>query len=521
MIRLLSLILLALMTLSPIDAYITAAKAAGNPPDQIERFIRAGIVLQPRQLDASAAARSCDAEGGPVEIGYGGARGGGKSHWGMAQVGADDCQRFPGLKVLVLRKVGKALKEGVTDMLRRIFVGLEYTWSPSNNTVFFPNGSRMILGHFQKESDIDAYLGLEYDLILIEEATTLSASKRRAILTCLRTSKEGWRPRCYSTTNPGGVGHVWYKSEIVDPHRAGLGYNPWHAQQGRTRYIPATVDDNRFVNSEYEGQLQSLTGWQLRAWRYGDWDIAAGQYFTNFRRDIHVVAPFAIPANWRVWASLDYGYQHYTVAYLLAEGDGVIYLAAEHAERRMLVPSHAADIHAMLARWGVPYSRLAKFVAGHDVFSEREGDTIARQYKAKGIRLKPANIDRVNGWGTMLDRLGDPERGIAPRLKIFDTCPRLIECIPALQHNPSNPEDVLKWDTDEDGVGGDDPADAARYGVMEGTKPRSESRSIDWHGAGPSHTPTAVARGHRPPPTRAELLPSTDDDAIERMLDEA
>jgi phage terminase large subunit len=227
-----------------LDAYITAAKQASCPPDQIGNFLRAGVVLQPRQLEASAAARLCDAPGGPVEIGYGGARGGGKSHWGMAQVGADDCQRYPGLKVLVLRKVGKALREGVVDLLARVLGGIPYRWVASEQTVFFPNGSRMLLGHFQKESDIDAYLGLEYDVILIEEATTLSSSKRRAILTCLRTSKPNWRPRCYSTTNPGGLGHAWYKATIVDPHRTKAQITPLMQQTGRTRYVPATVDDN-------------------------------------------------------------------------------------------------------------------------------------------------------------------------------------------------------------------------------------------------------------------------------------
>jgi phage terminase large subunit len=46
-----------------------------------------------------AAARLCDKEAkpdGPTAIGYGGARGGGKSHWLLAQMGADDCQRVPG-----------------------------------------------------------------------------------------------------------------------------------------------------------------------------------------------------------------------------------------------------------------------------------------------------------------------------------------------------------------------------------------------------------------------------------------
>jgi hypothetical protein len=69
----------------------------------------------------------------------------------------------------------------------------------------------------------------------------------------------------------------------------------------------------------------------------------------------------------------------------------------------------------------------------------------------------------------MLDLLGDPgrpENPIPARLKITRDCERLIERIPALQHNPNKPEDVLKWDVDEEGAGGDDPADAARYGLM-------------------------------------------------------
>src|SRR6187397_1567591 len=45
---------------------------------------------------------------GPTAVGYGGARGGGKSHWLVAQMGVDDCQRLPNLKCLLLRKVGKS-----------------------------------------------------------------------------------------------------------------------------------------------------------------------------------------------------------------------------------------------------------------------------------------------------------------------------------------------------------------------------------------------------------------------------
>jgi hypothetical protein len=50
-------------------------------------------------------------------------------------------------------------------------------------------------------------------------------------------------------------------------------------------------------------------------------------------------------------------------------------------------------------------------------------------------------------------------------------CARLLETLPALQRDPNRPEDVLKVDADEDGVGGDDAADALRYLVA--TKART------------------------------------------------
>jgi hypothetical protein len=80
-------------------------------------------------------------------------------------------------------------------------------------------------------------------------------------------------------------------------------------------------------------------------------------------------------------------------------------------------------------------------------------------------------MDRINGWAEILQRLGDPDAGFAPTLFIHQRCARLVECLPSLQHDPNRPEDVLKVDTDEDGVGGDDPADGLRYLVA--TKSRA------------------------------------------------
>ena len=146
----------------------------------------------------------------------------------------------------------------------------------SEGLVTFPNDSRIVIGHFRTENDVDQYLGLEYDVILVEEATTLSDTKYRALRDSNRTSKD-FRPRIYTTANPGGIGHVWYKNRFVDPFR--------NQQEADTRFIPATIEDNSVIDPDYRRKLEENTGWKLRAHRYGEWEIAAGQFLDNFRYD--------------------------------------------------------------------------------------------------------------------------------------------------------------------------------------------------------------------------------------------
>ena len=67
--------------------------------------------------------------------------------------------------------------------------------------------------------------------------------------------------------------------------------------------------------------------------------------------------------------------------------------------------------------------------------------------------------------------VGERGSGFRSRLFFHERCARLLECLPSLQHDPNRPEDVLKVDADEDGVGGDDAADCLRYLVA--TKSRA------------------------------------------------
>lgn len=481
--------------LATLATYITACAHAHIPQDILTRFLAIGYVSLPWALQFHRYALDADEAEGPTEILCGGARGPGKTFATFNQ-GVVDCLRFDGLKVLFLRQVGKQAKESIEDLRRKTLLaqGVAHTWLKQDRMIEFPNGSRIIVGNFKDESDIDKYLGLEYDVIIVEELTQLSQAKFQALRDSNRSSST-WRPRIYCTTNPGGIGHAWVMSLFITPHRTD--------SEQHTRFVPATIDDNPLINSEYRRNLESNVGWKLRAYRYGEWDIAAGQFFTNFRADTHVLTgiDLHLPVTWRWWGALDYGFHHSFVFLLGCLNDmGEVFVVDEYAVRGELVPEMVDGIGSMLERYGLcemttPTDddyykrvkrgslRLRKCVAGVDIFAKRGGETaksIAEMFGERGLPLAPAVMDRVNGWGQILQRLGKvDEEGkevIPPRLFFSPRCKRLVERLPAMVHDPDRLGDMLKVDADESGEGGDDEVDALRYLVMgiPGRKPEPQ-----------------------------------------------
>jgi len=396
------------------------------------------------------------------DIGYGGARGGGKTHCGFAQIAIDDCQKWANLSVLFLREKAGSAEESMQKLCTRILPRVPHR--PTRSVIYFPNGSTVKIGHFQYEKDINQYLSLEYDVIFIEQAEQLSQSKIEEIKTVNRTSIAGFKPRTYYTFNPGGISHNYLKNKFITPMREG--------RETTTRFVFANVSDNKKVDKFYRAKLEALTGWKRDAWLDGDWDIFAGQFFETFNYEIHVIDPKEVPdlkiPELNIWCALDYGFKHYTACYLFCEYDGIIYVIGEYAARKQLISTNCDGIKEMLASHGVILDMLSNFVAGQDVFA-RKGDTgesFADEFARHGIFLHPANVSRKAGAGKILHLLGDKKQAIEPSIKISSTCKGLIECLPAMMHNPNDPEDVLKVDTDDLGRGGDDWYDAFRYGVM-------------------------------------------------------
>jgi len=373
----------------------------------------------------------------------------------FAQITLDDCQRFPGLKALMLRKVGKALKESADDLRVKILRRTPHKYNKGTGQIEFPNGSRVLLGNYKDDTSFNALLGLEYDLIPIEEATTLEAQKYKLVNTCARTSKAGWRPRIYSNANPGGVGHSWYHRRFIRGSEDSI-------------FIPATYKDNAFLDPDYVTALENLTGWLRRAWLEGDWNVHAGTYFSNFDDSVHVVPAHNIRGKgYHFYLAVDYGFQHPTAALLLAVGGGVVYVIDEYLEAKRLTSTHSRSLDAMLSKWKLERRNIREFALGADAWQKgKDGTCVADEYEDEGWRPEPAMMARVQGAQEVLRRLGDVEASIPPSLFIFDTCPRLIEQLPQMQHDPRRLEDVLKVDVDEEGMGGDDLYDALRYGLQ-------------------------------------------------------
>lgn len=429
----------------------------GCPQEQMTRFLSAGYIPQAKGLQFHAYAREADRLGGPTDIAMGGTRGTAKSHAQFAQAVIDDLTRVDGLKFLYLRKLQKKADESFGDLRRKVLQFTPHTFKNSN--LYLPNGSFMVMGGFRSESEIDAYLGQEYDGAIIEDATVLSKSKADSIKASVRTSRDDWRPRTYHSFNPGGIGHAWAKRMFYDPWKRNA--------ETDTRFIQMQPGDNQFINPEYEPQLRKLSGWLYRAWYLGDMEISAGQFFINWDENVHVIEPRELVYDWKFWCAMDYGFTHWLVVYLFAkDGEGNIYVIDEHAERRWLASQHVPAIKAMLGRNGLNFSHLDTFVAGHDVFAQRgTTQTIAEEYQQLGIKLARADIDRINGAARILSLLGNEH--YPSQLFVFNRCRKLIDTLPLMETNPNRPEDVLKIDCNADtGEGGDDPYDTLRYGVM-------------------------------------------------------
>jgi len=470
------------MELTPnLQRCLKIAIKAGSPLNQANRFLEVGYVPLPWQWEFHAAARLADkrcqfhldnpitrkedCDCGPTEIGLGGARGPGKSHAVLSQVGLDDCQRVPNLKGLFLRQTGKASAESFDDLIDKAILGrAEYT--RSGGSIKFANGSKILLGGFKDNKDIDKYIGIEYDFIIIEELNQITEEKYDKLKGSLRTSKPNWRPRLYASFNPGGIGHSFVRETFIIPFREGT--------QFKTIFIGSTYKDNPHLNMEYTDYLESLTGDLGRAWREGDWDLFKGQVFHEFRRDKHVMSPVVPNKSFDHYLSFDWGYSlkskfasYASVVIEMKTDDGQKFnrvITYNEWQGNQINPEGWADIiykdtintYESKFKYQAGFCDPAMFNSGQDgsvSISKRMTEKWNKQHDGIWTQLKPGTRNRLSRVATMHDWLSIAPDG-RPYWMITDNCKYLIDSIPLLIYTDTkgNKDDV---DTDSNDHGYD------------------------------------------------------------------
>lgn len=402
--------------------------------------------FQPKQIEAAKAARDFRF------LFFGGAVGGGKSYflrWYAIRLLLYYASKYnaKGVRVGLFCEDYPALKERHLSKVQYEFPDWLGTLNKSEHEfVLAPRFGSGVLA-FRNLDDPSKYLSSEFAAELVDELTKNDRETFEFLMMRLR-----WPgipdTRFIAASNPGGKGHAWVKKLWLDRDFEGETFDPKDF-----KFIQSKVQDNKFLGPEYLKTLEGLPEDKRKAYLEGDWDLFKGQFFTEFRRERHVMEPFAIPNTWKRIRCLDYGQLRPSAVYWLAiDHDGRIYVYRELYETGHTYKTLAQRIGEMTPNVEkIDYTSADPAVFAKTNESARDGDEI---FYEEGVPIDPANNNRILGWDLFRDYLRND------MIKFFSTCTQAIRTIPSLVYSArGNPEDL-------DSDGDDHAADSIRYGLM-------------------------------------------------------
>ena len=408
-------------------------------------------------------------------VGYGGARGGGKS-WTVDVKAIIMAVQHPGIRQCIVRRSYPELRDNHITPLREMLPASIYSYNDQQKIITFKSGnskkSKISFKYCANDGDLNVLQGLQYDIIYIDEATQFTEYQFRAIDATVR-GVNNFPKRTYITCNPGGVGHGWVKRLFVDRNFTD-DENP-----DDYSFIQALPTDNAALmaaNPGYINQLRALPPKIRDAWLYGSWDIYFGQFFEDFvddsdhygdRKFTHVIAPFDIPSYWTIYRSFDFGYaKPFSFAWWAIDREGCLYRIREYYgctstpnEGIKISPEDmfrtARDIEQSDPNIR---GRVQGGVADPAIWDVSRGESVAEIAARNGIQFTPGDNKRLNGWMQVHNRLAFDSNGY-PMLYVFNTCRAFLRTIPLLCYDEHKPEDIDT--TQEDHV-----ADEVRYMCM-------------------------------------------------------
>ncbi len=390
------------------------------------------VELTKRQLDFVQA--------GADEVLFGGAAGGGKSY---AQVidAMVFAIRWPGSQQLILRRSMPELERTLIRTALLLYPKEIYSYNKTDRTGRFANGSTIEFGYCNAENDVYHYQSAEYDVIRFDELTHFTEYMYIYLISRVRGAN-GFPKQLKSTTNPGGIGHEWVKRRFID---SGPPDSVQDTETGSRIFLPARLIDNRFLmknDPNYRNRLKNLAEKDQRALLEGEWDLLDGRYFAEWSRDVHLIEPFEIPADWRRVFTMDYGLDMLAGYWIAVSPDARAYVYREVYEPNHIISSAAQRILAMTRE------EISVWYAPPDLWNRRQdsGKSAVEIFADNGIELTRASSSRVSGWYAMKEMLrpfADEQGRPAAGIVFFNSCVNAARCIPALVRDMANPNDCM------------------------------------------------------------------------------
>ena len=424
------------------------------------------------------------------EVLFGGAAGPGKTEClvNLATRRVD----HPNYKGIILRRTFPQLQE-IVDRCWEYYPRIGGTYRSGEKRWYFPSGATINLGHMQHEDDKYGYQGKEYHFIGLDELTQFTETQYLYLHSRCRSTDPSLPTRFRSTTNPGGIGHVWVKKRFIDRVPPEAVYRDPVTEESRV-FIPGLIEDNPtlFVNDPaYVKRLEALPEIEKLRLRHGIWDAFEGQVFVDLKLEIHACEPFDLPPEWERYCVLDWGYaKPFCVQWYAIDYDGVLYLYREWAGQKADTLDEGVRMRADQVAKGIverETEHIRNRIADPSIFHKRAqfrakealGSTIHEDFAAEGLFFTKADNERLQGKQQVHRRLrvddvldeSTGELSYQPHLQIFSDCNYFWETLPALTEDEKRPEDV---DTD----GPDHGYDCLRYMCMDRpVRPRPVART--------------------------------------------
>jgi len=225
---------------------------------------------------------------------------------------------------------------------------------------------------------------------------------------------------------------------------------------------------------QYLHTLDTLTGYLYQRLRLGQWVAPDGMFFTEWNPEVHVVDPIDLPQHWPRWTATDYGFAAPWCTLWFArdpEGERQIYCYRERYAAGLRDEEQADAIKAA----ELEGERIVARVLDPSMFnarSEANRPSIAQVYASAGLENIAVGFNnRRTGWAIV-------RRAMNGRLRLFrERCPNLERTLPAMVHDPLDPEDVADK---LHGVKTEDHApDALRYGLAIEAGPQEEQDVVE------------------------------------------